>query len=72
MCFVSYVQVAVARMQNTQQVYALKIMNKWDMLRRGEVNSQSQIHNSIHYDIHCMKHVAGLCIRCDEKEETSS
>lgn len=30
-------QVAVAKMRNTQQVYALKIMNKWDMLRRGEV-----------------------------------
>lgn len=30
-------QVAVARMCNTQQVYALKIMNKWDMLKRGEV-----------------------------------
>lgn len=30
-------QVAVARMCSTQQVYALKIMNKWDMLKRGEV-----------------------------------
>ncbi|XP_041657299.1 myotonin-protein kinase-like isoform X2 [Cheilinus undulatus] len=29
-------KVAVARMRSTQQVYALKIMNKWDMLRRGE------------------------------------
>lgn len=27
----------MARMCNTQQVYALKIMNKWDMLKRGEV-----------------------------------
>lgn len=32
-------QVAVARMRSTQQVYALKIMNKWDMLKRGEVNT---------------------------------
>lgn len=32
-------QVAVARMRSTQQVYALKIMNKWDMLRRGEVHT---------------------------------
>lgn len=32
-------QVAVARMRSTQQVYALKIMNKWDMLKRGEVTS---------------------------------
>lgn len=30
-------QVAVARMCSTQQIYALKIMNKWDMLKRGEV-----------------------------------
>lgn len=30
-------QVAVARMQRTNQVYALKIMNKWNLLRRGEV-----------------------------------
>ncbi|KAL2095438.1 hypothetical protein ACEWY4_010157 [Coilia grayii] len=28
--------VAVARMRHTQQVYAMKIMNKWDMLKRGE------------------------------------
>ncbi|XP_026227411.1 myotonin-protein kinase isoform X1 [Anabas testudineus] len=32
----TFSEVAVAKMQNTQQVYALKIMNKWDMLRRGE------------------------------------
>uniref|UniRef100_A0AAQ5YRT9 non-specific serine/threonine protein kinase n=1 Tax=Amphiprion ocellaris TaxID=80972 RepID=A0AAQ5YRT9_AMPOC len=32
--FNSYV--AVARMRSTQQVYALKILNKWDILRRGE------------------------------------
>uniref|UniRef100_UPI0037E86C93 myotonin-protein kinase n=1 Tax=Semicossyphus pulcher TaxID=241346 RepID=UPI0037E86C93 len=32
----TFSEVAVARMRRTQQVYALKIMNKWDMLRRGE------------------------------------
>ncbi|KAF7658177.1 hypothetical protein LDENG_00016540, partial [Lucifuga dentata] len=32
----TFSEVAVARMISTQQVYALKIMNKWDMLRRGE------------------------------------
>lgn len=38
----SLMQVAVARIRSTQQVYALKIMNKWDMLRRGEVYTQTQ------------------------------
>uniref|UniRef100_A0A3B4BKC6 non-specific serine/threonine protein kinase n=1 Tax=Periophthalmus magnuspinnatus TaxID=409849 RepID=A0A3B4BKC6_9GOBI len=32
----TFSEVAVARMRSTQQVYALKIMNKWDMLQRGE------------------------------------
>ncbi|XP_069021158.1 myotonin-protein kinase isoform X2 [Embiotoca jacksoni] len=32
----TFSEVAVARMRSTQQVYALKIMNKWDMLRRAE------------------------------------
>uniref|UniRef100_A0A3Q0T6W3 non-specific serine/threonine protein kinase n=1 Tax=Amphilophus citrinellus TaxID=61819 RepID=A0A3Q0T6W3_AMPCI len=32
----TFSEVAVAKMQSTQQVYAMKIMNKWDMLRRGE------------------------------------
>ncbi|XP_048037348.1 myotonin-protein kinase isoform X3 [Megalobrama amblycephala] len=32
----TFSEVALARMRNTQQVYALKIMNKWDMLKRGE------------------------------------
>lgn len=30
-------QVAVVKMKQTGQVYAMKIMNKWDMLKRGEV-----------------------------------
>ncbi|KPP63841.1 myotonin-protein kinase-like, partial [Scleropages formosus] len=32
----TFSEVAVARMRQTQRVYALKIMNKWDMLKRGE------------------------------------
>uniref|UniRef100_A0A3P8SYD5 non-specific serine/threonine protein kinase n=1 Tax=Amphiprion percula TaxID=161767 RepID=A0A3P8SYD5_AMPPE len=32
----TFSEVAVARMRSTQQVYALKILNKWDILRRGE------------------------------------
>ncbi|XP_041742372.2 myotonin-protein kinase isoform X3 [Coregonus clupeaformis] len=32
----TFSEVAVARMRSTQQVYALKVMNKWDMLKRGE------------------------------------
>ncbi|XP_028277452.1 myotonin-protein kinase isoform X5 [Parambassis ranga] len=32
----TFSEVAVARMRKTQQVYALKIMNKWDLLQRGE------------------------------------
>lgn len=32
----TFSEVAVARMRSTQQVYALKIMNNWDMLQRGE------------------------------------
>ncbi|XP_030648674.1 myotonin-protein kinase [Chanos chanos] len=32
----TFSEVAVARMRSTQQVYALKIMNKWDMLKRGD------------------------------------
>ena len=32
-------QVAVVKMKQTGQVYAMKIMNKWDMLKRGEVRA---------------------------------
>lgn len=46
--FLSLLQVAVARMRSTQQVYALKIMNKWDLLRRGEVHTQTQSCSHIH------------------------
>ncbi|XP_036451227.1 myotonin-protein kinase isoform X2 [Colossoma macropomum] len=32
----TFSEVAVARMRSNQRVYALKIMNKWDLLKRGE------------------------------------
>ncbi|XP_050976355.1 myotonin-protein kinase isoform X2 [Labeo rohita] len=32
----TFSEVALARMRNTHQVYALKIMNKWNILKRGE------------------------------------
>lgn len=34
-------QVAVVKMRQTGQVYAMKIMNKWDMLKRGEVRRRA-------------------------------
>ncbi|XP_028711979.1 myotonin-protein kinase isoform X3 [Peromyscus leucopus] len=34
----AFSEVAVVRMKQTGQVYAMKIMNKWDMLKRGEVS----------------------------------
>ncbi|XP_064900307.1 myotonin-protein kinase-like, partial [Columba livia] len=33
----AFSEVAVVRMKESGQIYAMKIMNKWDMLRRGEV-----------------------------------
>jgi dystrophia myotonica-protein kinase len=30
----------VVKMKQTGQVYAMKIMNKWDMLKRGEVRAR--------------------------------
>ncbi|XP_039624061.1 myotonin-protein kinase isoform X2 [Polypterus senegalus] len=33
----TFSEVAVAKMRRTDQVYAMKIMNKWDMVKRGEV-----------------------------------
>lgn len=29
-------------MKQTGQVYAMKIMNKWDMLKRGEVRARDE------------------------------
>ncbi|KAM8793981.1 myotonin-protein kinase [Eudromia elegans] len=34
----AFSEVAVVRLKESGQVYAMKIMNKWDMLRRGEVS----------------------------------
>ncbi|GAB1291636.1 Myotonin-protein kinase [Apodemus speciosus] len=34
----AFSEVAVVKMRQTGQVYAMKIMNKWDMLKRGEVS----------------------------------
>lgn len=31
-------QVAVVKMKHTEMVYAMKILNKWEMLKRAEVN----------------------------------
>lgn len=31
-------QVAVVKMKHTEQVYAMKILNKWEMLKRAEVS----------------------------------
>ncbi|XP_045747730.1 myotonin-protein kinase isoform X3 [Mirounga angustirostris] len=34
----AFSEVAVVKMKQTGQVYAMKIMNKWDVLKRGEVS----------------------------------
>ncbi|XP_066875428.1 myotonin-protein kinase isoform X13 [Kogia breviceps] len=34
----AFSEVAMVKMKQTGQVYAMKIMNKWDMLKRGEVS----------------------------------
>ena len=31
-------QVAVVKMKETEKVYAMKILNKWEMLKRAEVS----------------------------------
>ena len=31
-------QVAVVKMKGTENVYAMKILNKWEMLKRAEVS----------------------------------
>ena len=32
-------QVAVVKMKTTEQVFAMKILNKWEMLKRAEVKT---------------------------------
>lgn len=34
----SVFQVAVVKMKNTERIYAMKILNKWEMLKRAEVS----------------------------------
>jgi len=36
-CFLLFLQVAVVKLRNTDEVYAMKILNKWEMLMRAEV-----------------------------------
>ena len=36
-----YFQVAVVKLKSTDRVYAMKILNKWEMLKRAEVNLQA-------------------------------
>lgn len=33
-------EVAVVRMKNTERIYAMKILNKWEMLKRAEVSAE--------------------------------
>lgn len=33
-----FYQVAVVKMKHTERVYAMKILNKWEMLKRAEVS----------------------------------
>ncbi|XP_041090689.1 myotonin-protein kinase isoform X2 [Polyodon spathula] len=33
----NFSEVAIAKMRRTEQVYAMKVMNKWDMVKRGEI-----------------------------------
>lgn len=33
----SFLQVAVVKVRNTDKVFAMKILNKWEMLKRAEV-----------------------------------
>ena len=35
--YMVYFQVAVVKMRDTEKVYAMKILNKWEMLKRAEV-----------------------------------
>uniref|UniRef100_A0A8C6WFN4 non-specific serine/threonine protein kinase n=1 Tax=Neogobius melanostomus TaxID=47308 RepID=A0A8C6WFN4_9GOBI len=54
----AFSEVRLARMRSTQQVYALKIMNKWDMLQRGEVRMEKI---NISMSLNCNKFNLFLC-----------
>ena len=50
-------------MRSTQQEYAMKIMNKWDMLRRGEVHRQCFVARcDHHYVAMCLSAFTQLCL----------
>ncbi len=36
--FLSFLQVAVVKVKNADKVFAMKILNKWEMLKRAEVS----------------------------------
>lgn len=38
--FISLSQVAVVKLKNADKVFAMKILNKWEMLKRAEVRLQ--------------------------------
>lgn len=38
--FISPFQVAVVKLKNADKVFAMKILNKWEMLKRAEVRLQ--------------------------------
>lgn len=38
--FISFFQVAVVKLKNADKVFAMKILNKWEMLKRAEVRLQ--------------------------------
>lgn len=40
-CDPSVLQVAVVRMKSTERIYAMKILNKWEMLKRAEVSARA-------------------------------
>ncbi|GCB71656.1 hypothetical protein scyTo_0008891 [Scyliorhinus torazame] len=36
-------EVAVVKLKNVERVFAMKILNKWEMLKRAEVHSQAMV-----------------------------
>ena len=45
-------EVAFVRMKNTENIYAMKILNKWDILKRAEVihfNMNQKFKNSKYF-----------------------
>ena len=44
-------QVAVVKLRNTEEVYAMKILNKWEMLKRAEVRAPETSHQGFNLTI---------------------